>query len=236
MALSAQQATQDGRTDSRRRETPFLYPIALKLKGQRCLVVGGGTVALRKTRDLLDCEALVHVVSPQWHEGFASLGGRETLTLSTRRFEPRDLDGARLVLAATDEPEVQETVARGAAARGIPCDVVDVNRLSSFYLPAVLRRGAFTIAVTTSGEYPLLAVAIRDRLAAEFGPQLGPALERLGETREWAFAHGPADPALRVAALRRLLTDDALDLILEGRLAEFEAHVESWKLTLSDRI
>src|SRR5206468_10195970 len=137
---------------------------------------------------------------------------------ATRRFEPSDLDGASLVVAATDDREVQEAVAQAAAARGVPCNVVDVNRLSTFYVPAVLRRGSLTIAITTDGKFPLLAVALRDRLAAVLGPQLGQALERLGGGRELAIARHPADPAKRLSVLRRLLSEPALELLLEDRL------------------
>jgi len=192
-----------------------LYPIGLKVGGRRCLVVGAGPTALRKTAELLDCGAIVDVVD--------------------RACAPSDLDGVHLVVAATDDPKVQEAVARSAAARGIPCNVVDVNHLCTFYAPAVLRRGAMTISVATDGKFPLLAVAIRDRLAAALGEEIGPALECLGEGRELACARFPDDPDERVAALRRLLSSRAVDLILEGHLDEFEAHWESWKTELSSR-
>ncbi len=214
---------------------PPLYPIALKLAGERSLVVGGGAIARRKAQDLLTCGALVHVVSPEWREDFDALGNGGRLSRSTRAFETRDLEGVRVVVAATDDPEVQETVAGEAAARGIPCNVVDVNRLCTFYVPAVLRRGALTVAVTTEGKFPLLAVALRDRIASALGPQIGPALERLGDGRQLAFACHPNDPEKRLATLRALLPERALDLILEGRLPEFEAHWESWKAILPDR-
>jgi len=192
-----------------------LYPIGLKVGGRRCLVVGEGPMARRKTEELLACGAIVDAVDSA--------------------FAPSDLDGAHLVVAATDDLKVQEAVARSATARGIPCNVVDVNHLCTFYAPAVLRRGAMTIAVATDGKFPLLAVAIRDRLAAALGEAIGPALERLGEGRDLACARFPKDPDERVAALRRLLSSQALEWILEGRLDAFEAHWESWKTELSSR-
>jgi siroheme synthase-like protein len=190
-----------------------LYPIGLKVEGRRCLVVGSGPTARRKFDELLDCGAIIHAVE--------------------RDFAPSDLDGVHLVVAATDDPCVQEAVAQSAAARGIPCNVVDVNHLCTFYAPAILRRGAMTIAVATDGKFPLLAVAIRDRLAAALRESIGPALELLGQGRTLAAARFPNHPAERVAALRSLLSAQALEWILDGDNDAFEAHWESWKTELS---
>jgi len=192
-----------------------LYPIGLKLVDRLCLVVGSGPIARRKAEELLECGAMVREVS--------------------RDFKPADLDGVHVVVAATDDTEVQEAVAHAAASRGIPCNVVDVNHLCTFYAPAVLRRGAMTITVATDGKFPLLAVAIRDRLAATLGGTIGPALEILGDARDLARERYPDDPDERVTALRELLSEPALNSILEGRLAEFEAHWTSWKTNLAAR-
>lgn len=192
-----------------------LYPIGLKVGGRRCLVVGSGETARRKTEELIDCGAIVHAVASA--------------------FTPSDLDGVHLVVAAIDDPRIQKAVARSAAARGIPCNVVDVNHLCTFYAPAVLRRGAMTISVATDGKFPLLAVAIRDRFAAALGEAVGPALELLGEGRDLACARFPDDRDERVAALRKLLSSRALEWILAGHLSEFKAHWELWKTELSAR-
>lgn len=211
---------------------PPLYPVALKIAGEPCLVVGGGPIAVRKTQDLLQCGAQVHVVAPEWKGDFDSLEAGTTIARSTRAFRTEDLDGVRLVVAATDDPKVQETIYREAGRRGIPCNVVDVNHLCSFYVPAVLRRGALSVAVGTEGKFPLLAVALRDRIAALLGPRIEHALERLGEGRALAFERFPEEPEARVAALRRLLSSRAVDLILEERFEEFETHYEEWRESL----
>jgi siroheme synthase-like protein len=192
-----------------------LYPVGLKIEGRRCLVVGSGPTARRKTEELLECGAIVHAI-----DGC---------------FASSDLDGAHLVVAATDDPKLQQDVSREAAGRGIPCNVVDVNHLCTFYAPAVLRRGSVTISVATDGKFPLLAVAIKERIAAVLGTAIGPALELLSEGRELACARFPDDPEARVAALKRLLSERALESILEERLDEFEAHWESWKTELYSR-
>jgi len=190
-----------------------LYPIGLKVGGARCLVVGRGVEATRKRKELQDCGAIV-----------LSIDGA---------FAPPDLDGVRLVVAATDDPKVREEVARAAGERGIPCNVVDVNHLCTFYAPAVLRRGGLTVTVATDGKFPLLAVALRDRIAEELGEEVAPALELLGEGRALAAARFPDDPARRLHALRRLLSPDALASILDGRLDAFTAHWKAWKTELA---
>jgi siroheme synthase-like protein len=177
------------------------------------LVVGRGPIARRKRKELLDCGAIVNAVD--------------------REFAPSDLDGVHLVVAATDDPRVRADVARFATERGIPCNVVDVNHLCTFYAPAVLRRGALTITVATDGKFPLLAVALRDRIAADLGRAIGPALDLLGEARAIAAWRFPDDPEARVAALRRLLPSRALESILAGRLDEFESHLHAWKAEIS---
>jgi siroheme synthase-like protein len=190
-----------------------LYPIGLKLGGRRCLVVGRGETARRKRQELAECGAVVEAIDGP--------------------FLPSDLDGVSLVVAANDDRRIQEEVARSAGARGIPCNVVDVNDLCSFYAPAVLRRGALTITVATDGKFPLLAVALRDRIAASLGDTVAPALELLGEGRALAVARYPHDPAKRVESLRRLLSAEALESIVEGRVDAFRAHWESWKAELA---
>lgn len=234
MSTTTEQGASDRKISRDLRTDSELYPIALKLAGQRCLVVGGGPIALRKAQELLRSGALVHVVALEWPADFGALAREGKLSRTTRRFEASDLDGVFVVVAATDDPQVQQEVARGAEERGILCNVVDVNPLCNFYVPAILRRGSLTFAVTTDGKYPLLAIALRDRIASIVGPEFGPALDRLAEGRELVFARYPRDPDARLQALRRLLPAHALDLLVEGRLEEFEAHWESWKSSLSD--
>jgi len=211
-----------------------LYPVSLKLSGRLCLVVGGGPIALRKAGDLLACGARVRAVAPEWPADFTALDGRGDLTRLTRRFTPDDLDGVFLVIAATDDPETQEQVAREAEARSLLCNVVDVNRLCSFYVPATLRRGALSVSVATDGKFPILAVALRDWLEGRIGPQIGPALERLAEAREAVRRLHPGDAARRTRLLKSLLNPDALASLLEDRLEEFEAHTRTWQASLRD--
>jgi precorrin-2 dehydrogenase/sirohydrochlorin ferrochelatase len=213
-----------------------LFPIALRIAGRTCVVIGGGLIASRKADDLLRAGANVRAVAPAWSAEFDRLAAEHDGAVErlTRRFEPRDLDGALLVFAATDDRDVQRAVFREAAARGVLCNVVDVTDLCEFHVPATLRRGALSISVATDGAFPLLAVKLRDRLARLIGPAFGPALETLAAARAAVRRRHPGDQAARMRRLRELLTDEALEQLLEGRGDEFERHVRSWLASLSD--
>jgi precorrin-2 dehydrogenase/sirohydrochlorin ferrochelatase len=213
-----------------------LFPIALRIAGRTCVVIGGGVIAARKADDLLRAGAKVRAVAPEWSAEFERLAaGRDgTVERLTRRFEPRDLDGALLVFAATDDRDAQRAVFREAAARGVLCNVVDVTDLCEFHVPATLRRGTLSISVATDGAFPLLAVKLRDHLARLVGPAFGPALRTLAAARALVRQRHPDDQAARMRRLRELLTDEALEQLLEGRGDEFERHVRSWQASLSD--
>jgi len=214
-----------------------LYPVALKLDGRLAVVVGGGEIAHRKAAELLKAGARVWAIAPEWPGDFERLeadpetGGR--LLRVTRRFTAGDLVGAFLVVAATDDVATQRAVARAAEAQGVLCNVVDVNDLCSFYVPATLRRGSLAIAVQTDGKFPLLAVALRDRLARLIGPDFAPALDRLAEARAEVRSLHPDDAGRRVGELKALLPEEALDLLLAERFEEFETRVASWRKGLA---
>src|SRR5688572_15406787 len=110
-------------------------PIFLRARDRVTVVVGGGLVATRKVELLLRCEARVTVVAPDLHRELRELmamTARRVLRHEPERFEPRHLDGAELVIAATDSAETNAAVAEAARARGIPVNVVDDPRLSTF--------------------------------------------------------------------------------------------------------
>ncbi len=234
MDIEADKKKSPGEVSPGPETSPALYPIAVKLELRSCLVVGGGAIALHKTRELLRCGALVHVVALEWLADFAELGAHPRLTRSTRPFRSEDLKCVFLAIATTDDPTTQLAVARGAEERGILCNIVDVNALCNFYAPAILRRGSLTVAVSTEGKSPLFAVAIRDRIAKLLGPHLGQTLDRLGETRATVRARYPDDPERRRKSLDGLLTRQIFEELMEGRLDLFEAHWESWKKSLLD--
>ena len=144
--------------------TPIVdgYPIVVRLSGRPVLVVGGGVIALRKSEGLIASGASITVVSPAFVEGFESLA---RTTLVQRRFEPGDLDGAWLVVAATDDRAVQQQIFDECEARRIFCNAVDDPDRCAFILPAIERRGPVIVAVSTQGRSPTLAKYLKNLLA-----------------------------------------------------------------------
>lgn len=149
-------------------ERPSGYPVALRLAGRLCVVVGGGQVALRKARGLLQAGARLRVVAPQILPELSTCAAIEPVL---RPFVPADLDGAFLVFAATGARAVNAEVAGIARARGVLVNVADDPQASDFHLPALLKRGRLTVAVDSDGASPALAACLRDRLAGELGPE-----------------------------------------------------------------
>jgi precorrin-2 dehydrogenase / sirohydrochlorin ferrochelatase len=163
------------------------YPLVVRLGGREVLVVGGGAVALRKTEGLLAAGALVRVVAPEFVDGFASLEGVE---LVRRPYTHADLDGVWLVVAATNDPVVQQQIFDECEARQVFCNAVDDPDRCSFVLPAVERRGPVIVAVSTQGRSPTLAKHLRDRLAAALPDDLETLAERLATERRALQAQG----------------------------------------------
>jgi siroheme synthase-like protein len=167
------------------------YPILLKVKREPCLVVGGGAVALQKARALRRAGAEVTAVSPRFSPAFGRLDVRRI----RRRFRPADVLGQILVIAATDSPDTNQAVFKACRRRSIPVNVVDVPELCSFIVPSILRRGPVVIAVSTGGQSPPLAKALRLHLDAILPRTLGKTAERLGVARRKILRALPPSPA-----------------------------------------
>ena len=190
-----------------------LFPMFLKLAGRHCLVVGAGRVGEPKIRSLVDCGAQVRVVAPAASPAVAQAASQGALTWVQRPFEPSDLDGILLVVAATSSVEVNHGIYEESQRRGILCNVVDDPANCDFFYPAVVRRGHFQVAVSTGGLSPALAQRIRRQLEEEFPPIYGDWLEDLGQKREALFQH-VSDPELRRSLIHESVTPEAF--------AEFE--------------
>jgi precorrin-2 dehydrogenase / sirohydrochlorin ferrochelatase len=163
---------------------PKYYPVFINIEGSWVLVVGGGEVALRKIETLLDHGAYVNVVSRRLHPDLASMLAEGKIRLVGKEFTPSHLDGMRLVIAATDEIETNRTVSAEARRRNVPVNAVDQPSDCTFIVPAVLRRGPLTIAVSTSGNSPALASKIRKQLEMKFGMEYAVYLDLMGRIRK----------------------------------------------------
>jgi precorrin-2 dehydrogenase/sirohydrochlorin ferrochelatase len=165
----------------------FDYPIVLDLAGASVLVVGGGTIALRKVEGLLAAHAAVTVVAPQIVGTLRSLPVR----VVERRYEPSDLESVRLVITATDDPAVNAAVAVDAQRNGIWVNAADDPANCTFTLPAVARQGAVTVAVSTGGSSPALASHLRNEIGRWLADvDAGGAATSLAEQRDALHASG----------------------------------------------
>src|SRR5215469_5734482 len=158
------------------------FPVSLDVTGRACLVVGGGRVAARKARTLLECGALVTVIAPALAPEMEELSGR-LQAVEGRAYASGDAARFRLVVTATGLPEVDGAVHDDAEAAGVWVNSADDRAHSSFILPAVHRDGAVTVAVSTGGLSPAFASWLRDRLAEACGEDAGALAQLLGEAR-----------------------------------------------------
>ncbi len=160
-----------------------LLPIFLKLEGRRGLLVGAGNVALEKVGSLLKTGVWLRVVAPEARAEIRALAAEGKLEWVERAFEPSDLDGNFIVIAATDVPDVNAAVYREAVKRGIPCNSVDDIPNCDFFFGSVVSRGDLQIAISTAGESPAVAQWLRKEIDAQLPADLGEWLRDLGELR-----------------------------------------------------
>lgn len=160
-----------------------LFPLFLKLRNRPCLVVGAGRVGESKIAGLLAAGAKVRVVAPQATPKVESWARSRKLRWLQREFRAEDLRGILLVVAATSSRDLHQKIFRLARKEGALCNVVDDPPLCDFYYPAVVRRGALQIAISTSGRSPALAQRMREQLERQFGPEFKAWLEHLGKLR-----------------------------------------------------
>lgn len=200
------------------------YPILLDLNGKLCVVVGGGRVAERKVRSLLQVGARVKVISPQLTHSLSCLKGKGKIIHCQRSFRSGDLHKAFLAIAATDDRRANERVFGQALNRKIPVNVVDDPAHSSFIVPSLVQKGDLLIAISTSGQSPALARALRQKLQKEIGAEYIYLLKLLGAVRKKIISLGLGQKRNQVI-FRKLAGKDLLPLVrkndytgLENRL------------------
>jgi len=199
------------------------YPISLQLRNCLCVVVGGGAVGMRKVGGLVAAGARVRLIAPR-DPGLPE--GLEGVELIPRPYRRGDLRDAFLAFAATDDRQTNAAIAAEARDRGIPINVGDDPRSGDFHLPAVLRRGPLTVAVSTSGRSPALAAVLRQRLAGELGPEWQTVVEIAAALRRNRLT-AKRKTEYNQAILRRLLEGDLPTLIAGGKSKEIDRLLET---------
>jgi precorrin-2 dehydrogenase/sirohydrochlorin ferrochelatase len=192
------------------------YPVCLEMAGRRCLVVGGGPVAERKVAGLLEAGARLTVVSPSATDRLRGWARTNRVRLLLREYAASDLGGHSVVFVATDDGRVNADVARDARAAGVLVNAADDPAHCDFILPAVLRRGDLTVAVSTGGASPALARTVRDELDAYLDQEDYAALARVAaDARRTLRDRGTPAPWER---WRAALGGEVRDLVRADRL------------------
>ena len=167
-------------------ETPF-YIACLKLKGRRCIVIGGGDMGLEKSEGLLACGGDVTVISPDAGPELEALAAEGSITWEQRDYAgPEDLEAVFIVIACTDSTETNIRIYEDAEKRAMLVNIVDVPPLCNFILPAVVRTGPLAIAISPAGASPALAKRMKREIGELFGEEYAQLAIMLNETRGWA--------------------------------------------------
>ncbi|MBI4459547.1 MAG: bifunctional precorrin-2 dehydrogenase/sirohydrochlorin ferrochelatase [Acidobacteria bacterium] len=178
-------------------------------------MVGGGRVAERKVKSLLQAGAQVTVAAPQATPALRALAAAEKIAWQARPYRASDIDQATLVFAATGLHEVERRVAADAARRGIPVNCAGWPELGSFLVPAQARRGELQIAISTGGSSPALARKLARQLQAHFGPEYAQWTRLLARLRPRILAS--VSPAQRARLFQELVSDRILRLLRQGQ-------------------
>ncbi len=167
-------------------DTPF-YIACLKLSGRRCVVVGGGEIGLEKVDGLLACDGEVTLIAPEAEPALAEYAAEGSIRWERRAYAgPDDLEGVFMVIAATNDTDVNIAVYDDAERRAMLVNVVDVPPLCNFILPAIVRTGPLAIAISTAGASPALAKRIKREVEGQFGEPYARLAVLLNEVRGWA--------------------------------------------------
>ena len=194
---------------------PYYYPVGLDLTGKVVLLVGGGTVAEGKIDALLEANASVTLVSPEVTSRLADLAAKRRLSWKRRTFAPEDLIGAFVVIAATDQRDLNARIAALARSQSILVNAVDDAPNCDFIAMSVIRRGELQVAISTGGASPAMARWVREELEAIVPDEFGPLLEVLGKVRAELKGAGRIPP---YAVWSRAITPELLALVAAGDL------------------
>lgn len=193
-----------------------VYPVFLTgLTERRCIVIGGGHEAERKVAGLLDCTAAVTIISPDITPQLQTWASAGAITWIPRAYAGGDLQQAFLVIATEIDTQTADDIYQEATAVGALINVTDDPAHSNFVAGSVVRQGPLTIAISTSGSAPALAVRLRQQLEREFGPEYAVLLSLLRELRE-AVAKRYPDAQERRTLWYQLLDSDLLELLRAG--------------------
>lgn len=191
------------------------YPVYLDLRGRPVTVVGGGEVAEKKVAGLLAAGARVKIVAPELSDELRRRREAGVLAWVPRTYRRGDLAGAFLVLAERSDAATHRTIFAEAEERGIFANVQDEVPYCSFIAPSIVRQGDLTVAISTGGSAPVLAVRLRQELEKRLGPEYARFLSLAGSVRQPLAERFPSFTE-RKDRWYRLVDSDVLDLLRQG--------------------
>lgn len=194
------------------------FPAFIPLEREKVVIIGGGKVALKKAQKLAPFLCQTTVIAKEFKESFSDAG---PVTLIKKAYDPSDLDGAKLVIGATDDPEVNRKISEEARRRGIPVNIVDVPALCTFYFPAIINNGDLTIGISSGGDSPSAAVYLKHKIEKLVPKDFGEILQYLESVRPQVIAAIPDEPR------RAAVFKDLFELCMENGIPAARAYLES---------
>ncbi len=209
-----------------------LFPVFINLTDKPCLVLGGGQVAARKVQNLLDCGAVVKVISPEAVDVIKDCSEQGLIKWVRRELEINDLQDVFMVFVATSNPEANQQAVDWCRERNILVNAVDDPPNCDFYVPSVLRRNSLVLAISTEGKSPLYARKLREELESIITPEHGEYVDLLGEQRE-LIKETISDINVRKKVFEALVDSDIFELLRRGDQVKVRERVQecisSWQ-------
>ena len=203
-----------------------MYPVCLNISGKLCVVIGGGRVAERKIRGILAGSGSVRVVSPALTTTLHDLASQAVIEWREKPYSGTDLEGAFLVFAATNTPEVQGAVLRDARAAGLLVNIADNSAACDFQVPASIRRGDLTLSVATKGKSPAVAAMVKRRLEHDFGEEYAQLTALTSLLRDRILAEDALSHEEKKLLFQKILHDDIVDWLRDRRWDRIQQHLQ----------
>ena len=207
----------------RQKKFPY-YPIFLDIEDRDVVIIGGGPVCERKAETMMKYGARVTVVAPEFTEQITQWAKSGALKIRKKKYDAADLDGASIVIASTDDEDVNTQIASDCRKRKIPVNVVDVTHLCEFIVPAIVESGSVQLAVSTGGKSPALARTLKEDLQKFVGPEYAEINDLLGTLRPSAKKVLPTDVD-RKRFFDGIIARGVLDMVRQGKRREAYAAI-----------
>ncbi|MEA3428597.1 MAG: bifunctional precorrin-2 dehydrogenase/sirohydrochlorin ferrochelatase [Thermodesulfobacteriota bacterium] len=192
------------------------YPVNLDVLNRKCLVVGGGYVGTRKVLTLLDCGAIMTVVSPDVTEKLLELAGNGSITWKKRSYLTSDLDKIFLVIGATNNEELNRQISADAEKLNMLCNIADRPEVCNFILPSIVNRGDLVISISTSGKSPAFAKKLRKELEKQFGVEYAEFLRLMGAIRKKLLSE-KHEPEAHKHLFEQIIKSDLVGMIKNNK-------------------